>query len=90
MRVEDRLAFVLHQELADSLSAVALRSGTTPGLNDRDICLHCRKHQCISVCAFGAITTAEDGRIHLNQTACTGCGACVVACHEFHNLALSR
>ncbi len=89
MRDEDRRAYVLHPEFAQSLSAVSVDSGRVVAIQDHDICLHCRRHQCIAACAYGAITSAPDGRAKVDASACVGSGACITACYEFHNLTWS-
>ena len=87
MRKEDRRAFLLHTELADTLLGVATKGETVPRVNDRDICRHCRRHQCVAVCPTGALTTRIDERLNIDADRCISCGACVVACFEFANLA---
>lgn len=90
MRREDRLAFLLHPETADLLLASAVRTDRLPRLNDVDVCLYCRRRQCIAVCPTGALTARTDGRIALDDDRCIGCGACVISCYEFGNLAWTQ
>lgn len=90
MRAEDRLSFVLHPDLAAAVHEVADDSGFRPRVQDPDVCLHCRRHQCISVCAVAAFTTTDEGRIALDAERCVGSGACLVACYEFRNLTWVR
>jgi Fe-S-cluster-containing dehydrogenase component len=87
MRREDRIAELLHPEIADLLLNTIASSESRPTVNDQDICLYCRRHQCIAVCPTGALTTRGDGRIELIENRCCGCGACVLSCYEFGNLA---
>ena len=86
MRREDRRAYVLRPEKADLVLAHSQRGPLVPLLNDRDICLHCRRHQCIATCPTGALETADDGRLTVKEDRCVSCGACVVACFEFTNI----
>lgn len=87
MRKEDRRAYVLHRETADLVLRHTSSTGLVPELNDRDICLHCRRHQCIASCPTAALSTRADGRIEIVPDRCVSCGACVIACYEYKNLA---
>jgi Fe-S-cluster-containing dehydrogenase component len=87
MRKEDRRAYLLHPESADLLLRHMAKGPLVPTLNDPDICLHCRRHQCIASCPTGALETRSDGRLEIHQDRCVSCGACVVACFEFNNVA---
>jgi Fe-S-cluster-containing dehydrogenase component len=84
------MAFLLHQETADLVLASASADDGRPSINDGDICLYCRRHQCIAVCPTAALSTRADGRVDLDSRRCIGCGACVVSCYEFANLAWRR
>ena len=86
MRKEDRRAYVLHPETADLLLRHILSDGPVPELNDRDICLHCRRHQCIASCPTAALSTRSDGRLEIETDRCVSCGACVIACYEYTNI----
>jgi Fe-S-cluster-containing dehydrogenase component len=87
VRREDRLASVLHPEKGDTVLRATTIDGPVAAINDGDICLHCRRHQCVAVCPTVALTTRDDGRIAVHDARCITCGACVVACYEFHNVA---
>ena len=44
-------------------------------------CHHCENPACLASCAFDAIIKSEeDAVVFVDKDACTGCGACVVAC----------
>jgi Fe-S-cluster-containing dehydrogenase component len=86
MRKEDRRAYLLHPETADLLLRHMDQGPLVPALNDGDICLHCRRHQCIASCPTGALETRTDGRLEITEDRCVSCGACVVACFEFTNI----
>jgi Fe-S-cluster-containing dehydrogenase component len=86
MRKEDRRAYVLHPETADLLHRQMDAGSLVPALNDRDICLHCRRHQCIGTCPTDALETRSDGRLEIHESRCVSCGACVIACFEFVNI----
>ena len=86
MRTEDRRAYVLHPETADMMLGHVEPGPLVPALNDRDICLHCRRHQCIATCPTAALATRSDGRLEIHEDRCVSCGACVVACFEFTNI----
>lgn len=90
MRREDRIASLLHPETADLLLEAISGSDHRPAINDVDICLYCRRHQCIAVCPTSALATKDDGRIEFAENRCVRCGACVVSCYEFGNLAWAR
>jgi ferredoxin-like protein FixX len=86
VRKEDRRAYVLHQQTADLLLRHMVVNGPVPALNDRDICLYCRRHQCIATCPTAVLSTGSDGRLEMDPERCVSCGACVLACFEFTNL----
>ena len=86
MRNEDRRAYLLHRQAADLILEHAAQGALVPALNDRDICLHCRRHQCIAACPTGTFETDTDRRLTVKEERCVSCGACVVACFEFTNL----
>jgi Fe-S-cluster-containing dehydrogenase component len=90
MRAEDRRAYILHPEFAVALRRAAPPTGRVASIQDADICLHCRRHQCIAACAYGAISTQADGRARVDPDACAGSGACLTACFEFHNLTWAK
>lgn len=63
-------------------------SGTRlPAITDRDICLQCRRQQCVAVCPTSCYSRRDDGRVDLDVTRCVGCLACVLICYEFTNIA---
>ena len=86
MRKEERRSYVLHPETADLLHGSMVSGPLVPALNDRDICLHCRRHQCIATCPTDALETRSDGRLEIHESRCVSCGACVIACYEFTNI----
>lgn len=48
-----------------------------------DKCGHCAYEQaCRRSCIFDAITETEEGRMKIDPSLCTGCGACIDACVE--------
>lgn len=52
-------------------------------------CMHCTEASCMAVCAAGAITRNENGIVTIDQSRCTGCKNCVVAC-PFHAVGFSE
>ena len=52
---------------------------------DEDVCqlfgvsAHCNA-PCIDSCTYGALSLDGNGRLHLDESACNGCGACENAC----------
>jgi ferredoxin-like protein FixX len=81
------LAWVLHPETANSILAASTPGAFIPSLNDPDVCLHCRRHQCIAVCPTAALATRGDGRLAIEAIRCVSCGSCQIACYEFDNIA---
>lgn len=43
-------------------------------------CQNCKKPKCVEVCATGALSQTEDGRVVLDEEKCTACGECVEVC----------
>ena len=57
--------------------------GTVPKVRSTyipQLCNHCEKPSCLSVCADGAIEKREDGIVIIYPEKCKGCGSCVTAC----------
>ncbi len=44
------------------------------------ICMQCDDAACLSHCAFDALRRDRDGVVQVENSCCTGCGACVDAC----------
>ena len=63
-----------------------LASGGAPAINDPDVCLHCRTHQCVGGCPTGCYRNRPDNRVDLDTARCIGCLACVVVCDELLNI----
>ena len=80
-------------DLPDDLDILCIESretGTFPqtGLLFRVThCFHCERPVCAEICPVDALTQDEDGRVRLDQDACTGCRRCVDAC-PFHAVVL--
>ena len=72
------------------LLAATVTGSSRPSINDADICLYCRRHQCIAVCPTAALSSRNDGRLDFDEHRCVGCGACAVSCYEFVNLSWQR
>jgi carbon-monoxide dehydrogenase iron sulfur subunit len=52
-----------------------------PGEFKLNFCIHCEEHPCVESCPAEAIKLNEKlGIYHVDEEACTGCGACVDAC----------
>ncbi len=62
-------------------------AGSLPSITDRDICPHCRAQQCVLVCPTFCYSRRNDGRVNLDVSPCIGCGACVMICYEYTNIA---
>lgn len=43
-------------------------------------CVHCAEPPCAAVCPEGAITRRSDGIVEVDDSRCTGCGYCAIAC----------
>ena len=87
IRSSDRRTVRLDTQTPARLAALMRQYDIQVLVNDADICLHCRQHQCIAVCPTGSLSTKADGRISLDATTCCGCTACVQVCREFNNIA---
>lgn len=61
--------------------------GRSPSITDRDVCLRCRRQQCVPVCPTVCYSRRDDGRVDLDPTRCVKCRACVLICYEFTNIA---
>lgn len=44
------------------------------------VCMQCARPKCAEACKAGAIARGRDGIVHVDASACTGCGRCVSAC----------
>lgn len=71
----------LDPEIEDQLSA---RTWTNvrevKGTYVRQMCMHCRKPSCASVCPVGALHTTPEGMVAYDEDKCIGCRYCMVAC----------
>ena len=74
-RVPDGIKLIsIREELrvgADGKPEVFFRAG---------VCRHCKDAPCAEPCPVEAIVRRPDGIVILDETECTGCGACLVAC----------
>ena len=43
-------------------------------------CQHCAEPPCLPVCPTGALRRRADGIVYIEESACTGCRACRMAC----------
>jgi anaerobic dimethyl sulfoxide reductase subunit B (iron-sulfur subunit) len=43
-------------------------------------CQHCKSPACLEVCPVSAISKADDGIVHVDQSKCVGCQSCIDAC----------
>ena len=57
-----------------------------PTITDRDICLQCRRQQCVAICPTSCYSRRDDGRVELDASRCVECRACVLICYEFTNI----
>ena len=63
------------------LSATAYTSMTKVGDdNVRNLCRHCVKPSCVSVCPVAALQKTEMGPVTYDSAKCIGCRYCMVAC----------
>ena len=46
----------------------------------RQLCMHCEKPSCASVCPVGALYKSEKGPVAYDENKCIGCGFCTWAC----------
>jgi formate dehydrogenase iron-sulfur subunit len=46
----------------------------------RDLCRHCVKPSCVSVCPVGALQKMELGPVAYNESICLGCRYCMIGC----------
>lgn len=53
---------------------------TAIGLDIPVSCLHCVRAPCIDVCPTGAMTRDRQGAVHVVESKCIGCMACLYAC----------
>ena len=44
------------------------------------LCLHCEDPLCLALCPSGAIQKDDQGRVVIDEEACTGCKVCVHGC----------
>ena len=44
------------------------------------LCMHCRKPACVDVCPTGASIKRSDGIVTIEESKCTGCLNCLMAC----------
>lgn len=45
-----------------------------------ELCNHCDKSPCVSICPTGASHYEEDGTVQVDRDKCVGCKACITAC----------
>lgn len=46
----------------------------------RDLCRHCVKPSCVSVCPVGALIKQEDGAVVYDKSICLACRYCMIGC----------
>ena len=71
----------IEHKLPERLAGVS-----SPAINDPDVCLHCRTHQCVGSCPAACYRNRPDGRVDLDTGRCISCRACVVVCDELLNI----
>jgi len=68
-------------EIEDQLSARTwTRVREVKGSYVRQMCMHCRKPSCASVCPVGALHATPEGPVAYDEKKCIGCRYCMVAC----------
>jgi len=68
-------------EIEDQLSASTwTRVREVKGTYVRQMCMHCRKPSCASVCPVGALHVTPEGPVAYDEEKCIGCRYCMVAC----------
>lgn len=53
---------------------------------DPEICLQCRRKQCVNCCPAACYTLQSDGHVLFSYEGCVECGTCRIVCYEFHNI----
>jgi len=52
-----------------------------PGACTPNVCVQCDPAPCVESCPAGALSVSDStGAIHVDESACTACGACTIAC----------